>query len=423
MRSACPRPGRTRHERPYNDGMRYGIVADDLTGACDVAGRLTHLGYRPVVRVRSHNRAAQRSSPDACSSVLVIDTRSRASSEGGARALVRAAAEDLERAGRQVIYYKMDSTLRGHWPEELTTLDALLRPAHVLICPAFPTRGRFYRGGFLNLRKEEWNEFHRAEPASWSMNLRHSLKEQLGYRPYLVRLDVVRRGQKAVRKAVATRKTRYVVFDATREPDLEVIGKAFRDSEARVLWAGSAGLVRYVLPRLAEAESGRRATPVRPWLLIQGSQQSLSREQFRRLELENSVLSVSFRSSLRRKEQTHWYEPALAALARRQHVAITVPRDFGFDIPEEFAHFLDRLLREIRRKRRLGGVFVSGGSTAELVCDSLRVTFLQVAGEVRPGIAWSFLVDGRWPGLPLITKAGGFGRADEVRQILKEIAS
>jgi uncharacterized protein YgbK (DUF1537 family) len=233
----------------------------------------------------------------------------------------------------------------------------------------------------------------------------------------------VRRGQKAVRAAIATTKNRHIVFDAIRERDLEVIGKAFRDSEARVLWAGSAGLVPYVLPRCANTETGVRKTPRGPWLLVQGSRQRISHEQFRRLGLEDSVLVLPFRPSAGRREQARWYEVALEALARRQHVTITVPRDFGFDFPEEFAHFLDRLLRGIRRRRWLGGILVSGGSTAELVCDSLRVTYLQVVGEVRPGIARSFLLDGRWPGLPLITKAGGFGGADEVRQILKEMTS
>jgi uncharacterized protein YgbK (DUF1537 family) len=403
--------------------MRYGIIADDLTGACDVAGRLTHLGYRPVVRVRVRNQAARRSLADADYAVLVINARSRASSVNGAKTLVRVAAEDLERAGRRVIYHKMDSTLRGHWPEELVALDSLLRPARVLICPAFPARGRFCRGGYLDLRKEEWKEFHRSERARWSTSLRADLKRQLGYLPHLVRLDVLRRGRNAVREAVATAETRYVVFDATRERDLEVIGKAFHDSEARVLWAGSAGLARYVLPWLARPESGSKATPVRPWLLIQGSRQRISHEQFRRLEREDSVLFLSVRSSPARKEQTRWYEATLAALTQRRQVAITVPQDFGFDLPEEFAHFLGRLLRGVRREGRLGGILVSGGSTAEALCDSLQATALQVVGEVRPGIAWSFLVDGRWPGLPLITKAGGFGGAGEVRQILKEISS
>ena len=63
-----------------------------------------------------------------------------------------------------------------------------------------------------------------------------------------------------------------------------------------------------------------------------------------------------------------------------------------------------------------------GGNTAETVCDGLHVTAMQVIGEVGPGIPRSVLLDGRWPGLPLITKAGGFGGPDEVREILEEIS-
>jgi uncharacterized protein YgbK (DUF1537 family) len=135
------------------------------------------------------------------------------------------------------------------------------------------------------------------------------------------------------------------------------------------------------------------------------------------------VIPMAFRLSSGRKEQARSCEAALAALARHQHVAITVPQDFGSGLPKRFANFLGQLLHGIRSKQWLGGIFVSGGSTAEAVCDSLRVDYLQVGGEVRPGIAWSFMVDGLWPGLPLISKAGGFGGADEVRGILKEISS
>jgi len=401
--------------------MRYGIIADDLTGACDVAGRLTQLGYRPAVRVRAPSRSARQLSPEAHSAVLVVNVRSRASSETGARTLVRRGAEDLQRAGRRVVYLKMDSTLRGYWPEELDTLDSLLRPTHVLISPAFPARGRFYRGGSLDLRKGERREFHRTEPACWATDLRRSLKDKLGYSPHLVRLDVLRRGQNAVRQAIATAETRYIVFDATRERDLEVIGRTFRDSEVRVLWAGSAGLVRHVLPRPAKPESRLKTIPVRPWLLIQGSRQRISHEQFH--HLGDSVVAVTFHSRAGRKQQGQWYDAAVEALARRQHVSVEVGRDWGISFGEEFAHFLERLLDGVRDKHWLGGIFVSGGSTAEVVCDSLRVDYLHVVGEVRPGIAWSFLVDGRLPGLPLITKAGGFGGASEVREILKEISS
>ncbi len=338
-------------------------------------------------------------------------------------ALVRSAAEDLERAGWSVVYYKMDSTLRGYWPEELDALESLLQPARVLVCPAFPARGRFYRGGRLELRKELREDFRTTLHAGASASLRHDLKEQLGHFPHHVPLEVVRRGQRVVRATVTAAKSRYVVFDATRERDLEVIGKAFRKSEGRILWAGSAGLVRYVLPRLAQPESGPSPTPERPWLLIQGSRQQISHEQFQRLELDDRVLSIRFQEQSGRKDLRRWYDAALASLAARQHVAIAVPRDFGFRLPAEFAGFLERLFRGLRRDQRLGGIFVSGGNTAETVCDGLRATATQVIGEVGPGIARSVLLDGRWPGLPLITKAGGFGEPGEVREILREMSS
>ena len=337
-------------------------------------------------------------------------------------ALVRSAAEDLERAGWNVVYYKMDSTLRGYWPEELDALESLLQPVWVLVCPAFPARGRFFRGGRLELRKKLRQDFRTTLLAGGSASLRHGLKEQLGHLPHCVRLEVVRRGQQAVRATVTAANSRYLVFDATREGDLEVIGKAFRNSERRILWAGSAGLARYVLPRLAQPESGPSPTPQRPWLLIQGSRQRISHEQFHRLELDNAVLSIRFQEQPERKDLRRSYDAVLASLAARQHVAIAVPRDFGLRLPEAFADFLERLLRGLRRDRRLGGIFVSGGNTAETVCDGLRVTAMRVIGEVGPGIPWSVLLDGRWPGLPLITKAGGFGEPDEVREILKEIS-
>lgn len=416
--------------RPYNGGVHYGIVADDLTGSCDVAGRLTHLGYRPIVRLRAVGSSSRRSSRDTGSAVVVVNARSRASSQDGAMALVRAAAEDLERAGWSVVYYKMDSTLRGYWPEELHSLESILQPARVLICPAFPARGRSIRGGRLELRKNLRQDFRTTPHAGGSASLRHSLKEQLGQFPHCVPLDVVRRGQKAVRAAVAAADPRFIVIDATRDRDLEVIGKAFGNSEGRILWAGSAGLARYVLPRLAEPESGPSPTPcptgrraARPWLLIQGSRQRISHEQFQCLELENEVLSIHFHEQAGRKVIRQWYDAALGSFAARQHVAIAVPREFGFRLPEEFEGFLDRLLHGLRRERWLGGIFVSGGATAELVCDLLGATALQVIGEVGPGIARCELLDGRWPGLPLITKAGGFGKPDEVREILKEVSS
>jgi uncharacterized protein YgbK (DUF1537 family) len=62
---------------------------------------------------------------------------------------------------------------------------------------------------------------------------------------------------------------------------------------------------------------------------------------------------------------------------------------------------------------------VTGGNTAEAICDSLRIRTLRLREEIRPGIARCRALDGRRPGLILVTKAGGFGKADEVWQVLQ----
>jgi uncharacterized protein YgbK (DUF1537 family) len=420
-RLALSRPGATRTPRPYNDGVHYGIIADDLTGACDVAASLTRLGYRPIVQLRAVRLGLRRvpKAPDCA--VMVINARSRESSVDGAVALVDAAGDLLQRAGRQIDYYKMDSTLRGHWPEELNALYSRLRPKRVLICPAFPARGRLFRDGHLHVPREQWSDVYESSSAGFPAGLQTRLREVRGESPQLVGLQAVRSGPAFVRATVDAARRRFLVFDAVCERHLETIGKALRGSAERYLWAGSAGLAPHVFPRLAQPEVGPAPSPERPWLLIQGSRQRISHEQFR--QLGDSVLSVAFHSRAGRKQLGQWYDAAVEALARRQHVSVEVGRDWGASFGEEFARFLERLLDGVCAKQWLGGIFVSGGSTAEVVCDRLRVNYLRVVAEVRPGIAWSFLVDGRLPDLPLITKAGGFGSAGEVREILKEVSS
>jgi uncharacterized protein YgbK (DUF1537 family) len=64
----------------------------------------------------------------------------------------------------------------------------------------------------------------------------------------------------------------------------------------------------------------------------------------------------------------------------------------------------------------LGGVVLTGGDTAGAVLGALHVAALQLGPEVLPGIAMSWPVDGVRPGLPLVTKAGGFGADDALNR-------
>lgn len=233
-------------------------------------------------------------------------------------------------------------------------------------------------------------------------------------------LEVIRRDARAIESILARNKrVRWLIFDAERESDLDRIGWAFRESAGSSLAVGSAGLVRYLLPANPSGKKSSAPRPVRPWLLIRGSRHPVSVRQFRKLENKPRVYVLRFspKASLARKNV--WREQIVAALARGQHAALIAPERFDARVPGKFRAFLKNLLTTLPIKQQLEGIVVTGGSIAEDVCDSLGIRTLEVVEELRPGIARSVALDGDWPGFTLVTKAGGFGRPEDVWEILR----
>jgi uncharacterized protein YgbK (DUF1537 family) len=79
------------------------------------------------------------------------------------------------------------------------------------------------------------------------------------------------------------------------------------------------------------------------------------------------------------------------------------------------SEFLGRCARELARRTRLGGLLLCGGDIAVATCRALRADGIILGGEVQPGVPWGRLVGGEHPNLPVVTKAGGFGRPDVFR--------
>jgi uncharacterized protein YgbK (DUF1537 family) len=56
-----------------------------------------------------------------------------------------------------------------------------------------------------------------------------------------------------------------------------------------------------------------------------------------------------------------------------------------------------------------GAVVLTGGQTARLVCQHIGALGVRLLGELEPGVPIGYLIGGKWDGVPVITKAGGFG--------------
>jgi uncharacterized protein YgbK (DUF1537 family) len=130
-------------QRLQAEPLRWALVADDLTGAADAAVEFREAGFSVAVCL-SEDSVGQ-SEAEVCA----VTTESRELDERGAREAVGRWTEILRRAGRQVVFLKVDSMLRGNAAAETAELVRGAGFEQAVLCPALPRLGRVCRDGFL----------------------------------------------------------------------------------------------------------------------------------------------------------------------------------------------------------------------------------------------------------------------------------
>jgi uncharacterized protein YgbK (DUF1537 family) len=221
-----------------------GCIADDFTGATDLANMLVRGGMRTVQTIGVPDTNA-RIEADA----LVVALKSRTIP---AKQAVRQSLEALEwlRAqGCRQFFFKycstFDSTSKGNiGPVAEALLDAL-KDDFTIACPAFPKNGRtIFRGNLFVgevLLNESGMENHPLTPMT-DPNLVRVLQRQTKSKVGLIRYDTIAQGAEAIRARIDELKedgVRLAIADALSDADLYALGKACRD---RSLVTGGSGI-------------------------------------------------------------------------------------------------------------------------------------------------------------------------------------
>jgi uncharacterized protein YgbK (DUF1537 family) len=128
--------------------VHWALVADDLTGAADASVEFAEAGFG--VSVCLTEDAAMRSEAEVCA----VTTESRELDERAARETIRRWAAILRHAGRQVVFMKVDSMLRGNGAAEAAELAVCAGFEQAMLCPALPRLGRVCKGGFLRTQDD-----------------------------------------------------------------------------------------------------------------------------------------------------------------------------------------------------------------------------------------------------------------------------
>lgn len=421
-----------------------GCIADDFTGATDLANMLVRGGMRTVQTI---GVPASNDVVEADALVVALKSRTIPSADAVAQSL---AALDWLRAQRcRQFFFKycstFDSTDAGNiGPVTDALLDALSAEvgatAFTIACPAFPENGRTIYRGYLfvgdRLLDESGMENHPLTPMR-DANLVRVLQRQTGSKVGLVRYDTVAKGVSTVREsfdALCGDGVRIAIADAVSDEDLYVLGEACADL---TLITGGSGVA------LGLPGNFRRAG-----LLAEGNNAA----QLPRAEGLSAVLAGSA-STATNAQVAAWREarpafridPLAAARGEpvvEQALAFAQPyldKDepiliYATATPDEVkavqgelgvneaGHLVEATLASIARGLRERGVrkfVVAGGETSGAVVQALDVRTLRIGAQIDPGVPATATTDAE--PLALALKSGNFGTVDFFEKALRHL--
>jgi uncharacterized protein YgbK (DUF1537 family) len=404
--------------------MLLGCIADDFTGATDLANTLTRQGMNTVVLLGVPD--ASTAVPDADAVVIALKSRSNPAAEAVGMSLASLAW--LQRAAAKQIYFKycstFDSTDAGNIGPVAEALMDALGADFTVACPAFPTNKRTIYNGHLfvgdQLLSESGMRHHPLNPMTDAL-LTRVLQRQCKSRVGLIAFDAVARGAEAIRARIAQLRTegvRIAVTDAITDQHLIDIGAACSDLK---LLTGGSGLA------LGLPENFRRAG-----FLASGSEASLPHINGYAAVLAGSCSATTNRqvSIFKEKFNSHAIDPltwsagaALHALAwARTRVNAGPILIYSTSSPEqvvrvqselgrEYAgHLIEQTMARIAQGLVEMGVrrlVVAGGETSGAVVSALNVHGLRIGAEIDPGVPWTVSL-GADP-IALALKSGNFG--------------
>lgn len=407
----------------------FGAIADDFTGATDLAGLLARSGVRVSLRIGVPQEPPADTAP-----LEIIALKCRTAPVAEAVAETQAALDWLRKAGAERFFWKycstFDSTPQGNIGPVAEALMKVLGTKQTIYCPAFPENGRSIFMGNLFVGEQPLAESpmkdHPLTPMRDS-NLLRLLAPQVTSPVGLANRHSVAKGAAALRDRLALLRSEgvaHVVVDAVANDDLFLIAEACHDMT--LLTGGSA--IAMPLPEiwlkqglLARHEAGRdHRFEDGPAIVLSGSCSAMTNRQVtaflseKRPSLKLDPLDLA--------ENGH--EAALDWLSR-QDLAAT-PIIYATAAPdavraaqeklgtERAGALVEETLAACAAKARDLGVrrfVIAGGETSGAVTKSLGISRLDVGAEIAPGVPWCFARTGNHD-VAITLKSGNFGSED-----------
>lgn len=408
--------------------LYLGAIADDYTGASDLASTLAGNGLRVVQTIGVPPDGIDLPEVDA----VVIALKSRSMPAEVAIRQSLAADAWLRSHGAAHVLFKIcstfDSTAEGNIGP---VTDALAAPylAMPIVCPAFPRNRRTVYQGHLFVGNDRLDESpmkdHPITPMRDSSLLR--LMRAQSRRPVgLLTLAAIRAGDDVVRTELSRLRRSgcgSVIADTLTDGDLEVLGRVALDDAVSTGASGMGlGLARaLVVDRLAlgDPDIARAPDDLRGSLVLAGSCSTATLEQLELAEREWPVLRLGAEDLIAGttsvKAVVDWARlhladgPAVVATSASPDRVAALQATYG---AQRVSALLEETLAEIAVQlagEGLSRLIVAGGETSGAVVDRLGIEAFLIGRELAPGVPMLHALGRHHPNLRLVLKSGNFG--------------
>jgi len=419
---------------------RLCVIADDLTGACDVGAAL--VPWPGGVSVLPSDGPAREAL-----AIGVRNTQSRTLAPVVAAARVTAALADVGPGFDGILLKKIDTGLRGHLGAELDAAMDAVGAAEAFVLPAIPEVGRTTEGGRQLIGgvpvhetafgRDPQNPVTDAEVAAViaSTSRRRAAAVHLG----AVRGDRLDRAIDVVRGDGA----RIVVCDACTADDLARAVRVLLRRPRPLVLAGSIGLAAALRDALLEsggapalgsasqasagghaalagaaaasAETPAASASPRGILVVVGSAHPRAHTLLGRAVDAGLLATVEVQDEV---DAARAAAEAAAIVGSGGRVALVAPTRTVAGGSEAVLAALKRAAAAVLDAHRLRGLVVVGGETAFVVLEALGHPTLHVDDRLGPLTVRARLGDGRHAGMTIVTKGGSSGDDDLLERIL-----
>jgi uncharacterized protein YgbK (DUF1537 family) len=421
--------------------MLLGVIADDFTGAGDIANTLAKglPGQGGLRTVQYLGIPTETAASDVEAGVIALKSRSIAATDAVEQSL-RALHWLLEQGCRQIVFKycsTFDSTPNGNIGQVGEALANALGVKGVVACPAFPGAGRTVYQGHLFVKDMLLNESglqsHPLNPMT-DADIRRWLRRQTTSEVGHVSIDIVRDGPEAIATALgaaASSQQTLMIVDAISDSDLVSIGRAVADD--RLITGGSGiaiGLPANFIDRgLAEGNASSGMGVDGPDAILAGSCSGATREQVERHKAHHPTMAIDVDAVMEGRTTPgdvaafllqHEGQAPLAYSSGTPEAVRALQEKYG---RENVAHALDQLFAETAKELVRSGVrrlVVAGGETSGAVVSALDLGALSIGPEIDPGVP--VLVSGGPEPVALALKSGNFGSPDFFTKALERLA-